>query len=138
MKKLLLLILCTATLGLVSCKKDTIIQETPNRTYVYTIQPGSWVTSNNGEIHTASLNIPEIDGVTLDDEGVLVYLDHPALSSSQIQVPFTWNANAYSYELYDAGIDINIQSSDNQDLLPAKPTQAIKAKIVVIPSRFQP
>ncbi|TKC08560.1 hypothetical protein [Pedobacter frigoris] len=138
MKKLLFLILCTTTLGLVSCKKDTIIQETPNRTYIYTIQPSSWITSNNGQMHTAELPVKEIDGITLDDEGVLVYLSHPALSTSYIQVPFTWNGNAYSYELYNGGIDINIQSADSQFLNPAKPTQVMTAKIVIIPSQFQP
>ncbi len=136
MKKLLLLILCTTTLGLVSCKKDTIVQETPNRTFIYTIQPGSWKTTTNGQMHTAELSIPEIDDITMDDEAVLVYITHPALSTSYIQVPYTWNSNAYSYELYKGGIDINIQSADNQDLLPVKPTTPVTAKIVIIPSNF--
>lgn len=136
MKKLLLLILCTTTLGLVSCKKDTIIQETPNRTFIYTIQPNSWKETNGGQMQTAELSIPEIDDITMDDEAVLVYITHPALSTSYIQVPYTWNSNAYSYELYKGGIDINIQSADNQDRVIKAPTTAITAKIVIIPSNF--
>ena len=139
MKKLLFLILCTTTLGLVSCKKDTIINETtPNRTFVYTIKPGDWELSNDKLSYTATLNVGEIDNITLDDEGVLVYLTHPLNSSGYIQVPFTFDTNAYSYELYKGGIKIDIQSSDYQEAAPIKPTTSMTAKIVVIPSNFQP
>jgi hypothetical protein len=138
MKKLLFLILCTTTLGLVSCKKDTIVNETPNRTFVYTIKPADWELSSDGFNYTATLDIREIDNITLDDEGVLVYLSHPINSSSYIQVPFTYDVNAYSYELYNGGIKIDIQSSDDQETRPVKPTKTLTAKIVVIPSNFQP
>lgn len=138
MKKLLFLILCTTTLGLVSCKKDTIISETPNRTFVYTIKPADWELNSNGLNYTATLDVGEIDNITLDDEGVLVYLTHPVSSSSYIQVPFTYDVNAYSYELYDGGIKIDIQSSDGQETGPVKPTTTMTAKIVVIPSNYQP
>jgi len=139
MKKLLFLILCTTTLGLVSCKKDTIINETtPNRTFVYTIKPADWELSSDGYNYTATLNVDEIDNITLDDEGVLVYLTHPVSPSSYIQVPFTYDVNAYSYELYNGGIKIDIQSSDDQKDAPVKPTKTMTAKIVVIPSNFQP
>jgi hypothetical protein len=139
MKKLLFLILCTTTLGLVSCKKDNIINETtPNRTFVYTIKPADWELNSNGYNYTATLDIKEIDNITLDDEGVLVYLSHPINSSSYIQVPFTYDVKAYSYELYNGGIKIDIQSSDDQKTDPVKPTTTMTAKIVVIPSNFQP
>ena len=139
MKKLLFLILCTTTLGLVSCKKDTIVNETtPNRTFVYTIKPSDWELSSDGYNYTATLNVGEIDNITLDDEGVLVYLTHPVSANSYIQVPFTYDVNAYSYELYNGGIKIDIQSSDFQATAPVKPTTSMTAKIVVIPSNFQP
>jgi len=138
MKKLLFLILCTTTLGLVSCKKDTIINETPNRTFIYTIQPNDWKLSSDGYNYTATLNVDEIDDITMDDEAVLVYLTHPINSTSYIQVPFTYDVKSYSYELYKGGISIDIQSSDDQNTTPIKPTTAMTAKIVIIPSNFQP
>jgi hypothetical protein len=138
MKKLLFLILCTTTLGLVSCKKDTIINETPNRTFIYTIQPNDWKFSSDKFNYTATLNVNEIDDITMDDEAVLVYLTHPINSSSYVQVPFTYDVNAYSYELYKGGISIDIQSSDSQATTPVKPTKPITAKIIIIPSNFQP
>lgn len=138
MKKLLFLILCTTMLGLVSCKKDTIINETPNRTFIYTIQPNDWKFSSDKFNYTATLNVKEIDDITMDDEAVLVYLTHPINSSSYVQVPFTYDVNSYSYELYKGGISIDIQSSDAQETTPAKPTKPMTAKIIIIPSNFQP
>ncbi len=138
MKKLLFLILCTTTLGLVSCKKDTIINETPNRTFIYTIQPNDWKFSSDKFNYTATLDVNEIDDITMDDEAVLVYITHPINSSSYVQVPFTYDVNTYSYELYKGGISIDIQSSDAQATTPVKPTKPITAKIIIIPSNFQP
>jgi hypothetical protein len=136
MKKFIFLLLCTATLGLVSCKKDTIIQETPNRTYNFTIQPNQWVLSADGLSYTYEWRHTAIDEITVDDEGVLVYISHPLTASSYIQLPYVYNVDAYSYELFVGGIAIDIQSSDNQDDQPIRPTQPVLAKVVVIPSLY--
>ncbi|MBG6236940.1 hypothetical protein IWX76_003542 [Pedobacter sp. CAN_A7] len=137
MKQSILLLLCIATLGLASCKKDNIYYETPNRTFNYTVQPNQWVLSADGLTLTAELGIPEFDQIALDDEGVLVYINHPVNESSFIQLPFTFNKNAYSYEHYNGGIAIDIQSSDKQAATPVRPG-VIKAKIVLIPSNYTP
>lgn len=138
MKKLILLLLCTATLGLVSCKKDTIIQEPSAKTYNFTIQPNQWVLSSNQETFTYEWNKPAIDQVTVDDEGVLVYFSHPLNAGSFIQLPYTFDAHAFSYELFNGGIAFDIQTSDNQDVNPTRPTYPITVKVVVIPSVYVP
>jgi hypothetical protein len=130
MKKLLLLLLCTTTLGLVSCKKDNIIQETPNRTIIFTIQPNEWKESTDGGTFTA-----EIDRLNVDIEGILVYIDHPLQGSSYIQLPFVLSGSAYSYEHYEDGISIDIQRSTYATENPQPPTKAIRVKVVLIPSR---
>ncbi|MBC7567687.1 MAG: hypothetical protein H7223_12070 [Pedobacter sp.] len=138
MKKLLFLLLCTTTLGLVSCKKDTIIQETPNRTYNVNIQPNQWVLSQDGLTYTYVWRRSEIDKITVDDEGVLVYLSHPLNSSNYIQLPYVFDVDAYSYELFNGGINIDIQSSDLQAPAPRKPNVVVTAKLVVLPSKYVP
>lgn len=138
MKQSFLLLLCIATLGLASCKKDTIIQETPNRTFNYTIQPNQWVLSNDRLTYTAELEIPEFDQIALEDEGVLVYINHPVNATSYVQLPYTFDTDAYSYEHFDGGIAIDIQSSDRQAQAPIRPNVAVKAKIVLIPSNYTP
>lgn len=136
MKKLILLLLCTATLGLVSCKKDTIIQENPNRTYNFTIQPNQWKLSQDGFTYTAEILTSAIKPITVDDDGVLLYITHPLNSSSYIQVPYTFDAQSYSYELFDGGFTVDIQSTDLQDTRPYKPTAPILVKLVVIESLY--
>lgn len=136
MKKLLLLLLCVTTLGLVSCKKETIIQESPNRTFVYTVRANSWTLSTDGYTYSTILDIPEVDNVTLDDEGVLVYITNPGDRSRQKQLPFVYKVDAYSYEISNGKIRIDIESSDFQDRDPIKPTTDIEAKVIIIPSTF--
>ncbi|NRF41997.1 hypothetical protein [Pedobacter foliorum] len=139
MKKLLFLILCTTTLGLVSCKKDTIVnQTTPNRTFIYTIKPSSWTLNANKDTYTTILDIPEIDNITLDDEGVLVYITDPDNANVQKPLPHTFNFTAYSYEFTKGEIRVFIQNSDTDKLIPAAPTKPITAKVIIIPSDFQP
>lgn len=136
MKKLILLLLCTATLGLVSCKKETIIAENPNRTYNFTIQPNDWVSSQGGKTFTATINTPFIQPITVDDDGVLLYVTHPANPTSYVQVPYTFDQLAYSYELFDGGFSIDIQNTDLQDTRPIKPAGAILVKLVVVESLY--
>jgi len=138
MKKTILLLICTATLGLVSCKKDTIIQETPNRTFVYTVQPNQWTLVNDGETYTTELRIDEIDQISIDDEGTLVYVANPSTANIYRQLPYVYNVDAYSYEIYPGGIRISIESSDFQNRNPIRPTQSVQVKIVLIPSVFVP
>ncbi|MCD0488379.1 hypothetical protein LPB86_09065 [Pedobacter sp. MC2016-14] len=134
MKKILLLLLCTITLGLVSCQKDEIIQDTPNRTIIIYIEPNQWVSSNNGANYTAELSIPEIDRTNVDIEGILVYLDHPVNVNSYIQLPYVYSGNSYSYEQFNGGIAVDLQRSEYTTQNPTRPSVRIRAKIVLIPS----
>jgi hypothetical protein len=124
-----------ATLGLASCKKDTIIQDTPNRTIVTTIPVSAWVPNSDGRGYTAEVPIPEIDQLNVDIEGILVYLDHPAETSSYIAVPYVYGGNSYSYEHYNGGVAIDIQTATFSSALAIKPNVPIRIKVVLIPSR---
>jgi hypothetical protein len=134
MKIKLLLLLCIATVGLASCKKDTIVQETPNRTIIVEIPTSEWFVGNNGRTITAELEIPEIDQYNVDVEGILVYIDHPVEFSSYIALPYTYQGETFSFEHFNGGITIDIQRSEFATQLPAVPTQPIRVKIVLIPS----
>jgi len=135
MKVKLLLLLCLFTVGLSSCEKDTIVQDTPNRTIIYTIQPKDWVPYANGKGFKADLDIPEVDQLNVDIEGILVYLDHPANVNSYIQLPYVYNGYSYSYEQVVGGLTVDIQTSEYSTVLPTKPTVPIRMKVVLIPSR---
>jgi hypothetical protein len=135
MRQKILLLLCMATLGLASCKKDTIIQDSPNRTIITTIPVTAWKPYDNGRGYTAEVSIPEIDQLNVDIEGILVYLDHPAETSSYIAVPYVYAGNSYSFEHYNGGVAIDIQTATFGTALAIKPTVPIRIKVVLIPSR---
>lgn len=134
MKRTILLLICTTMLGLVSCKKETIIQEVPNRTIIFNIQPNEWIPSDDGSSFTATIPIDEIDQFNVDVEGILVYLDHPLDVNNYIQLPYVFQGDAYSYEHYNEGIRIDIQRSSFSTENPSKPTAPIRLKVILIPS----
>lgn len=132
MKKLTILMLCIATLGLASCKKDTIVQ--PGNailTVVKDISPNAWVLSNDQKTFTADISVPEIDQYHIDNEGTLVYISYNS-GASYIALPFVYNVDAYSFEVYKGGVSIDVQSSDYQATTPIKPTSTVRVKIVLV------
>jgi hypothetical protein len=135
MKRLLLLLISTATLGLASCKKDTVVQETPNRTIILTIQPSQWKPTTDNSTYNAEISIPEIDQLNVDIEGILVYSDHPVNIDSYIQLPYTFGGTSYSYEQFKGGLSFDIQRANFATENPKKPTVPIRFKVVLIPSR---
>ena len=131
MKKLTLLMLCIATLGLASCKKDTIInQTTPNRTIVLNVASNAWTLSNQ-YTYSTTVNVPEIDNVTMNDEGVLVYMSFDN-GVTYLPLPFVYDVYSYSTIISNGKVQIDIQSSDLQNRTTTKPTGTVKVKIVII------
>ncbi|WP_113654050.1 hypothetical protein [Pedobacter namyangjuensis] len=117
MKRITLLLLCIATLGLASCKKDTIInQTTPNRTIVFDINPNRWVLENGA--YYLDLNIPEIDDINFYDEGILVYTATPNYTN-YYQLPY----GQMDYEAHIGGISISRATL---------PTTPIRIKVVLV------
>ncbi len=132
MKKLTILFLCMATLGLASCKKDTIInQTTPNRTVVLNVASTAWTLSTNGLTYYTILNVPEIDQFSLDNEAILVYISYDN-GATYLQMPFVYDVDAYSTVISKGKVEIDIQSSDNQATTPIKPTVNVRVKVVLI------
>ncbi|MCX3266025.1 hypothetical protein [Pedobacter agri] len=132
MKKLTILMLCIVTLGLASCKKETVYLELKAKTYNRYIEPNQWVQNSNGT-YSFTWNKAEFDDITLGDEGVLVYFTHPTNDNSDIQLPYTFNYTTYSYELFNGGVTFDAQDSRNLTN-SIRPNYRILVKVVVIPS----
>ena len=133
MKKLTLLLICIASLGLASCKKDTIVQSANNLTIIKYIEPNQWQLSTDGLTYYAVINESRIDPRTFEDDGILTYISRGDNNTYE-QLPFVYNVDAYSYVIRQGSIEIDIQSSDNQDTAPIKPTTRTRVKIVLIES----
>lgn len=137
MKKILLLLLCTATLGLASCKKDTIIDKgLPNQTIEDFINPEDWVTSENGTRISATLKFPEITPETFKHDGIMVYLYLPGSTTEYRQLPYVFDAQSYTYIARQGQITFEIQTSDEQVLIPIKPTVPRKLRVVIVTSQL--
>jgi hypothetical protein len=131
MKKFTILMLCIVTLGLASCKKETLVQ--PSNailTVVRDVPTSAWALSNDGKTYTAEISVPEIDQFHIDNEGTLVYISYNN-GASYIALPFVYNIDAFSYEVYRGGVAIDVQSADIQ-LQPRKPTSSVRIKIVLV------
>ncbi|SFG93716.1 hypothetical protein [Pedobacter insulae] len=132
MKNLTLILLCIASLGLASCQKDTIInQTTPNRTIVLDVASSAWTLTSDNLTYYTILNVPEIDQFSLDNEAVLVYISYDN-GATYLQMPFVYNVDAYSTVISKGKVEIDIQSSDNQATQPIKPTGNVRVKVVLI------
>ncbi|MCX2575815.1 hypothetical protein [Pedobacter sandarakinus] len=132
MKKLTILMLCIATLGLASCKKEVLVQNNNTiLTVVKDISSNSWILSNDAKTYSANISIPEIDQYHVDNEGTLVYISYNN-GTSYIAVPFVYNVDAYSFEVYNGGVSIDIQSADYQATTPIKPTSTVRVKVVLV------
>jgi len=124
MKKLSLLLLCIATLGLASCKKDTIInQTTPNRTIIFDRSPSSWIANTGGGFYV-DLIADEIDLINLKDEGVLVYIATDGTNATgYYQIPNS--VSQYDYEIYQGRIRIYYDGA-------VRPSSTTRIKVVLI------
>lgn len=131
MKNLTLILLCIATLGLASCRKETVINQVPNRTVIMNVAPSAWTLSNDGYTYYTILTVPEIDQYSMDNEAVLVYISYDN-GATYLQMPFVYNVDAYSTVISKGKVEIDIQSSDNQSTQPIKPTGTVRVKIVLI------
>lgn len=132
MKKLTLLLLCIATLGLASCEKDTFVNQiTPNRTIVLNVEPSAWTLSSNNLTYYTEVNVPEITQTYLDNGAVLVYISYDN-GATYLQMPFVYNVDAYSTVISKGKVEIDIQSSDYQATTPVKPSARVRVKVVLI------
>ncbi len=133
MKRITLLLL-VATLGLVSCKKDTIVNNKVNNlTIIKYIEPTAWKLSTNGFTYDATITDSRIDARTYEDDGILVYVSRGNTTFYE-QMPFVYDAQSYSYTVTPGSISIDVQSSDYQEAAPIKPTTTMRVKIVLIES----
>lgn len=133
MKKLALLLLCITTLGLVSCKKDTIVNNAPNNlTIIKYIEPSAWQPVDS-YTYSVTLQDSRIDKRTFEDDGILVYVSRGNTNFYE-QIPFVYDTQAYSYTVSQGSISIDIQSSDFQSAAPIKPSSTMRVKIVLLES----
>lgn len=123
MKRLALLILCIATLGLASCKKEFL---TPNRTIIFDKPSNSWqLLQGTTNTYYVDLQANEIDDFSILNEGVLVYISTDGLNETgYFQIPNS--AQNYDYDIFTGYIRVYSYGPP--------PTNTSRIKVVLVAS----
>ncbi|MCX2475122.1 hypothetical protein OQZ33_12360 [Pedobacter sp. MC2016-05] len=132
MKKFTILMLCIVTLGLASCKKDTIVENTPNITLYKTIQPNQWQSNNdNGIYYYVDITDSRIE--QYEDDGIILSFAR-FNDDGYDALPFNYGPDSYSYSSFPSRIRVYLQNNNNKNLEPTRPTASITARIVLVAS----
>ncbi|MDR6786600.1 hypothetical protein ABIE26_005214 [Pedobacter africanus] len=135
MKKLIFLLLCTATLGLVSCKKDTIVQNILPRTIIYDIPASGWKTSDGGYTYSTTIKVPENNEDFNQAGGVIVSLSFDSQKRVYDGLPNVVAGLSYNFA-YEPGY-VTIFIEDVAGLkIGTPPTGTIRSKIVLVDSEI--
>jgi len=130
MKKYILILLSVVAVGLSSCKKDTIITESANRSIVVDIAPTSWAPSSDGLYYSTRIDVPE-NNANFNQIGHVaasIAFDNPDVYEA---LPQTFEGVSYTYTSSPGQVILYINSVNN-NVRPARPTGITTVKIVLI------
>lgn len=129
MKKYLLLLLCTAAIGLSSCKKDTLVTEPLNRTILFDIRPNDWVLSGNGLGYYKDVSVPE-NNVNFNKSGhVVVSMSFEAADVFE-GLPQVYQGVTYRYSAEPGFVTLYVGNANGTAV--GRPTGTVTAKITLI------
>ncbi|WP_432712774.1 hypothetical protein, partial [Pedobacter sp.] len=134
MKRSFLLLLCIATIGLMSCKKETIVDSgLPNETIETVINSNQWTSSAGGTRLSTTISMPELDEATFTNDGLMVYIYPDNGINEYRQLPFVFNGQSYSYTAREGSITVDIQTSTGNGT-PARPQVPVGLRVVIVTS----
>lgn len=133
MKKVLSIIGCVIVLAASSCTKKYITPN-PNATYFATINPSDWVLSSDGKSYTAPIDIQDLTPDFNHYGGVIVSIYYPESNPNDEvyeQLPQFYDTTSFTFTYNPGNLAIYAQTNGTT---PFKPTDVIKAKIVLVAS----
>nr|WP_121271124.1 hypothetical protein [Pedobacter schmidteae] len=135
MKKVILLLICTVTLGLVSCKKETITPQIFPRTILYDIPANAWKTTNGGLTYRTTINVGENDENFNQSGGVIVSLAFDAQKRVFDALPNVVDGLSYNYTSEPGYVDVYIEDVNGR-VINNPPGGPIRIKIVLVDSEI--
>jgi hypothetical protein len=129
MKKYLLLLLCTVTIGLSSCKKEVIVPESSNRTILLDIKSDEWQVSANRLGFYKDISVPENTAYFNNNGHVVVSMafDNPDVFEG---LPQVYQGITYRYSSEPNIVTIYIGNANGTALVT--PPGIVTAKITLI------
>jgi len=137
MKKILS-IACVALVvaALASCKKTYVTQvtDTPNQTWLHTVQTSDWALTTDGKSDSVDVTVPNGYEFFNQSDATLVYFSF--VSGVYEQVPEVFNGISYSYFHYVSNNSLHmvLYAQSAGGTTPTKPTSSVGLKLVLIPS----
>jgi hypothetical protein len=131
MKKLILLLLCTATLGLVSCKKETVAPQIFPRTILYDIPSSSWKTTDGGKSYSTEISVPENDDNFNQSGGVIVSMAFDSNKKIFDGLPNVFQGLSYQFSSEPNYVVLYVDGVGGQIITPPS---AARVKIVLVDS----
>jgi len=129
MKKYLLLLLCTVTLGLSSCKKEVIVPESSNRTILLDIRPEEWQVSGDRLGFYKDISVPENTPYFNNNGHVVVSMafDNPDVFEG---LPQVYQGVTYRYSAEPNIVTVYVGNANGSTA--ARPPRIVTAKITLI------
>lgn len=127
MKKVLSILSLAAVFVLTGCTKNNIV--VPNITVNTTIQPSDWQYDNSTKTWYVNIDMPEIDNKSNQSDGIITSISFG--DGVYELIPDVYNGYAF-YVTHTTGT-LTIEAQ-NQNGVTNAPTDAILAKIVIVPS----
>jgi hypothetical protein len=129
MKNLLIGMLLITPLVFTSCTKEVINNVDQAFSAVYTIAPGSWVTTDGSLSYSVDLTVPELDNAIIQNGAVDVYLSFDnGLTYETIPEVFGGIAYGSLHQYHIVSIDLH--AVDGSTI--SAPGGTILAKVVLI------
>lgn len=125
MKKCVLF-LAIITLAFASCKKEYIAPPNSSQTLSYDVSSNDWVSYDNGDSHSVSINVPELTSDLNKNGQVSVYISFG--NGAYEQIPEVYNDISYSFTHSPGEIIIDVQDLAHLGIPP--PSDAI-VKVVL-------
>lgn len=135
MKKFLSLLGCIIVMAAASSCTKKYITPNPNETLFATIGTSDWVLSDDGKSYSAQIDVKELDPDFNHYGGVLVSIYYPETNPNDEvyeQLPEVFGGTSFSYTYNSGSVAIYAQSPDGST--PIKPTETVKAKIILVAS----
>lgn len=129
MKKYLLLLIC-ATALFSSCKKETFVQDTPNRTILVDLKPADWKLSSDNHSYYQNISLPENDQYLNQSGQVIVAMAFEDENQYEA-LPMVYEGFAYGFYYKPGVLTVTVDDVYGTDKI-TPPNAIVTAKITLL------
>jgi hypothetical protein len=130
MKSLLLLPMLLLAVLFSGCKKEEVV--VPNRTIFINVPAANWQRDNDNKLFFVDLDVPEINDVVADRDGIIVAIAEPNGNVYEA-LPDVFHGFSISYTYQPGNVQLISQFADGT--MPNNPPGDLDVKITIVESQ---